>query len=74
MRNLVKVILPCFAASLYRPNGAERSILTKTLTCIRSIVDFTLMSQYTSRTDETIEYHEQYLKAFHDQKDVFKEY
>ena len=32
------------------------------------------MSQYTSHTDETIEYLEQYLKAFHDHKDVFKEY
>ena len=74
MRNLVKVILPCFAASLCHPNAAERPIFTKALTCVRSIVDFTLMSQYTSHTDETIEYLEQYLKAFHDHKDVFKEY
>src|ERR1700761_218298 len=32
------------------------------------------MSQYTSHTNETIEYLEQYLKVFHDHKDVFKEY
>ena len=32
------------------------------------------MSQYTSYTNEMIEYLEQYLKAFHDHKDVFKEY
>ena len=74
MRNLVKVILPCFAASVRRPNAAARTIFTKALTYVRSIVDFTLMSQYTSHTDETIEYLEQYLKAFHDHKDVFKEY
>ena len=74
MRNLVKVIQPCFAAALCRPNAAERPIFTKALTCVQSIVDFTLMSQYTSHTDETIEYHEQYLKAYHDHKDVFKEY
>ena len=74
MRNLVEVILPCFAASLYHPNAAERPIFTKALTCVRSIVDFTLMSQHTSHTDEMIEYLEQYLKAFHDHKDVFKEY
>ena len=74
MRNLVQVILPCFAASLCHPNAAEPPIFTKALTSVRSIVDFTLMSQYTSHTDETIEYLEQYLKAFHDHKDVFKEY
>jgi hypothetical protein len=74
MRNLVKVILPCFAASLRRPSAAERPVFTKALTCVRSIVDFTLMSQYTSHTDETIQYLEQFLKAFHDHKDVFKEY
>ena len=75
---MVKVILPCllpcFAASLCRPNAAERPIFTEALTCVRSIVDFTLMSQYTSHTDENIEYLEQYLKAFHDYQDVFKEY
>ena len=32
------------------------------------------MAQYKSHTDETIQYLEQYLKAFHDYKDVFKEY
>ena len=74
MRNLIKVILPFFAASLCRPNAAERPIFTKALTCVRSMVDFTLMSQYTSYTDEAIEYLSQYLKAFHDHKDVFKEY
>jgi hypothetical protein len=74
MKNLVKVILPCFAASLRRPSAAERPIFTKALTCVRSIVDFTLMSQYTSHTDETIQYLERFLEAFHDHKDVFKEY
>ena len=74
MRNLVKVILPCFGGSLCRPNAAERPIFTKALTCVRSIVDFTLISQYTSHTNERIEYLEQYLKVFHDLKDVFKKY
>jgi len=32
------------------------------------------MSQYKSHTNETIQYLEQYLEAFHDHKDVFKEY
>ncbi|KAG0632974.1 hypothetical protein HOY80DRAFT_861581, partial [Tuber brumale] len=46
----------------------------KALTCVRSIIDFTLMAQYQSHTEETIQYLERYLKAFHDHKDVFKEY
>ena len=74
MRNLVKVILPCFVASLCRSNAAEYPIFTKPPTRVRSIVDFTLILQYTSHTNKTIEYLEQYLKAFHDHKDVFKEY
>ena len=74
MRNLVKVILPCWAAVLRHPSAVERPIFAKALTCVRSIVDFTLMSQYKSHTHETFQYLEQYLKAFHDHKDVFKEY
>ncbi|KAG0138782.1 hypothetical protein HOY82DRAFT_595293 [Tuber indicum] len=74
MRNLVEVILPCFAASLCRQSAAECPIFTHALTCVQSIVDFTLMSQYTSDTDETIQYLEQFLKAFHNHKDIFKEY
>jgi len=74
MRNLLKVILPCFAAPLHRPSSVECHIFAKALTCVRSIIDFTLMSQYKSHTDETIQYLEQYLKAFQDHKDVFKEY
>ncbi|KAG0633391.1 hypothetical protein HOY80DRAFT_896568 [Tuber brumale] len=64
MRNLVRGLLPCFAAALCHPS----------LTCVRSIIDFTLMAQYQSHTEETIQYLERYLKAFHDHKDVFKEY
>jgi len=74
MRNLVKVILPCFAASLPCSSAVERPILTQAMNCVRSIGDFTLMSQYKSHTDKTIQYLEQYLKAVHDHKDVFNEY
>ena len=74
MRNLVKVILPWFAGALGRRSVIEHPIFAKALTCVRSIVDFTLISQYKSHTDKTIQYLEQYLKAFHDQKDVFKKY
>ncbi|KAG0644868.1 hypothetical protein HOY80DRAFT_1068221, partial [Tuber brumale] len=56
MRNLVRVLLPCFAAVLCHPSTAERLIFTKALTCVRSIIDFTLMAQYQSHTQETIQY------------------
>jgi len=68
MRNLVKVILLSFAAALHRPSAVERCIFAKALNCIWSIVDFTLMSQNKSHTNETIQYLEQYFKAFHDHK------
>ncbi|KAG0640203.1 hypothetical protein HOY80DRAFT_885059 [Tuber brumale] len=74
MRNLVRVLLPCFATAICRPSTAECLIFTKTLTCVRSIIDSTLMAQYQSHTEETIQYLERYLKAFHDHKDLFKEY
>ncbi|KAG0641166.1 hypothetical protein HOY80DRAFT_863214, partial [Tuber brumale] len=70
MRNLVRVLLPCFATALCRPSTAERLIFTKALTCVRSIIDFMLMAQYQSHTVETIQYLERYLKAFHDPKDL----
>ena len=74
MRNLVKVIVLCFAAALRHLSAVECLIFAKALTCVRSIVDFTLMSLYKSHTNETIQYLEQYINAFDDQQDVFKEY
>jgi len=74
MRNLVKVILPCFTVALHCPSAVEYIIFAKALTCVRSIVDFTGKSEYKSHTDQTIQFLEQDLKAFHDHKDLFKEY
>ena len=45
MRNLVKVLVPCLAAALQRPNAMERNPFDTALKCVRSIVDFTLMAQ-----------------------------
>ncbi|KAG0633437.1 hypothetical protein HOY80DRAFT_896527, partial [Tuber brumale] len=56
MRNLVRVLLPCFATALCHLSTAERLIFTKGLTCIRSIIDFTLLAQYQSHIAETIQY------------------
>ncbi|KAG0640986.1 hypothetical protein HOY80DRAFT_859151, partial [Tuber brumale] len=73
MRNLVRVLLPCFTAALRRPSTTEPLVFTKALTCVRSIIDFKRIAQYPSHTEEMIQYLEQYLEPFHDHKDVFRE-
>jgi len=72
IRNLINVIHPCFAASLRRPSAVECPTFTQALTCVLSIVDFTLMAKYESHIDETIEYLKQDRNDFHDNKDVFE--
>ncbi|KAG0635116.1 hypothetical protein HOY80DRAFT_893676, partial [Tuber brumale] len=74
MKNLVKVLLPYFATSLRHRSTSECQTFTRALASVGSIVDFMLMGQYKSLTNETVLYLEPYLKAFHDHKDVFKEY
>ena len=76
MRNLVKVLLLYFTttSTLQHPSIIEHLIFTKVQICIRSIVDFIQLTQYKSYTNETIQYLEWYLKAFHNHKDIFKEY
>jgi len=42
-------------------------------TCVRSLLDFTMMAQYRSHTPETISYMEECATQFHDMKDIFLE-
>jgi len=74
MRNLVKVLVPSLAAALRRPNNAERIPFVTALRCVRSIVDFTLMAQYRSHSDETLQYMSDFLDDFHKYKDIFLEF
>ncbi|KAF8426776.1 hypothetical protein BGX38DRAFT_1106458, partial [Terfezia claveryi] len=62
MRNFARVILGTFTAALQFNKG---------IFCVRSLTDFYLMTQYPSHTNETISYLRQYLRDFHETKDVF---
>ena len=68
------MLLPYFAASLCYLNTVEHYRFAKAKICVWSIVDFTLISQEKSDTDETIQYLEWYLEAYYDYKDVIKKY
>jgi len=77
MRNFAKVILGTFAAALRRytnqarPTGGQLQEFNKAILCVRSITDFYLMTQYPSHTDQIVSYLQQYLREFHETKDVF---
>ncbi|KAF8430317.1 hypothetical protein EV426DRAFT_13691 [Tirmania nivea] len=77
MWNFAKVILGTFAATLRRnnnqprPTGSQIQEFNKAILCVRSITDFCLMTQYPSHTDQTVSYLRQYLREFHETKNVF---
>ena len=74
MRNLGRCILSVFASSLRSPTPAQQSPFANAIQCVRALVDFTLMAQYRSHTEDTLEYMEQYLHDFHRYKVVFREF
>ena len=53
---------------------AQQSPFVDAIQCVRALVDFTLMAQYWSHTEDTLEYMEQYLQDFHRYKVVFQEF
>ena len=74
MRNLGRCILGVFASSLRRPTPTQRSPFRDAIRCVRALVDFSLMAQYQSHTEDTLGYMEQYLSEFHRYKEVFQEF
>ena len=46
----------------------------KAIRCVCSMADFYFMTQYDSHTDKTISYMQEYLRGFHDTKDVFLQF
>ena len=46
----------------------------RALECVWVLVDFNMMAQYRSHTDETMAYMEDYLGRFHQMKDIFLEF
>jgi len=74
MRNLGRCILGVFASSLRSPTPAQQSPFVDAIRCVRALVDFSLMAQYRSHTEDTLGYMEQYLHDFHRYKEVFQEF
>jgi hypothetical protein len=74
MRNLGRCISGVLASALRNPNPAKQQMFKRALTCVNSLVDFSLMAQYRSHTPETLDYMDSYLDEFHRTKDVFLEF
>jgi hypothetical protein len=74
MRTFSRIILPCLAVALDKPNPPQRLLFKKVFRCVSAIVDFSLLASYQSHDEETIGYLENYLKEFHAHKNVFLKY
>lgn len=74
MRMFGRIVLPAMAVALREPSPAQRGPFNRALECVRNLVDFHLMAQYRSHTTETLGFLDDYLKHFHDNKDVFLEF
>ena len=74
MRNLGRCMLGVFTSFLRSPTPAQQSPFANAIQCFRALVYFTLMAQYRSHMEDTLEYMEQYLHDFHRDKVVFQEF
>lgn len=75
-RDAGRILLPILVLSLRSPppTPQEHQIFKRVLLCVRNFVDFSLICQFKSHSDQTIKYMEQYLEGFHSYKDVFLEF
>jgi len=60
--------------ALRQPDSTQVQPFRRVLSCVRSLLDFTIMAQYQSHTPETISYMEQYVTQFHETKDIIFEF
>ena len=74
MRNLGRCLLGVLAVALWQPDSTQVIPFKRVLECVRALVDFNMMAQYRSHTDETMAYMEDYLGRFHQMKDMFLEF
>jgi len=74
MRNLGRCLLGVLAVALRQPDSTQVIPFKRALGCVRALVDFNMMAQYRSHTDETMAYMEDYLGRFHEMKDIFLEF
>jgi len=74
MRNLGHCLLGVLAVTLRQPDSMQVQPFRRALSCVTSLLDFTMMAQYRSHTPETISYMEEYATQFHKTKDIFLEF
>jgi len=74
MRNLRGCLLGILALALRQPDSTQIQPFRCALTCVRSLLDLTMMPQYRSQTLETISYMEEYATQYHETKDIFLEF
>ena len=56
--------------ALRQPDRTQVQHFKCALTCVGTLLDFTMMAQYRSHTDETIQYMENYANQFHETEDT----
>ena len=74
MRNLGCCLLGVLAVALRQPDTTQVIPFKRALECVRALVDFHMMAQDRSHTDEGMAYMEDYLGRFHQRKDIFLEF
>jgi hypothetical protein len=74
MRNLGRFLLAALTVVLSKPTASQKIVFKQALDCIQSLIDFHLMAQYHSHTEQTINYMDSYLKSFHQHKNIFLEF
>ena len=74
MRNLGHCLMGVLAVALRQPDSTEMQPFRRALTCVWSLLDFTMVAQYRSHTPETISYMEEYATRFDDTEDIFVEF
>ena len=71
IRDAVKFLIPTLHIALRNPLKEKADLFLYTKTCVRYIVDFTLVTQFKFHTEYTIGLLRKYLTGFHEYKEVF---
>ena len=74
MRMFGRIVLAALVIALREPSPSQRYLFNHALECVRYLIDFHLMAQYRSHTADTLTYLDDYLRPFHEKKEVFLEF
>ena len=74
MRNFGRISYPALTAALHNPLPQHRAVFQRALTCVQSLVYWSLVVQYRTHTTETPNYLADYVEEFHATKDIFTAY